>query len=207
MSTKGMRVERDKFAVEVKYSEEAIEKKLIKFIVKEGNEIVLSADELVGMLVNQVNSDVLSATFVETNRINVVEVVRQIKCVLDRDFKKDEVIQINYTHPYPIEFALIEEVWKIAQLKKDAKVTELTLEYIEEVKKKIRPDMVEYMKKFYDSFKSININKKMEDETKDLEAAEEVVEEVAEEVEAVEAEEIAAGIEVEEEVEKEEEAI
>lgn len=183
MNTKGVKLERERFTIEVKYSPEAVEKKLIKFTVKEGDEIVLSADELISMLVHQVNSEVLSATFVESDRINVVEVGRQIQCVLDKDLKKGEVININYTHPYPIEFALIEEAWKIAQIKKDTKVTELTVGYIEEVKKKIKPEMVEYIRKFYESFKSINLNKNMGNETKDALIAPEVVEEVKSEVE------------------------
>ncbi len=159
MTEKGMKLDKGNFTVEVKYSDEAIEKKLVKFTVVEGKEIVLTADELISMLVNQVNSEVLSAAFVETDRVNVVEVGRQIKCVLDRDFKKGEVININYSHPYPIEFALIEEGWKLATINKDTKVTELTVEYLEEVKKKIKPEMGSYMKKFYEGFKTVNIKK------------------------------------------------
>lgn len=160
MKNKGLKLDKGNFTVEVKYSPQAVEKKLIRFTVKEGNEIVLTVDELVSMLVNQVNSEVLSATFVESDRINVVEVMRQITCELNRDYKKGEIININYTHPYPIEFALIESAWKIAQISKDTKVVELTSEYIEEVKKKIKPDMEKYIGKFYESFKSLNLNKK-----------------------------------------------
>ncbi len=159
MEDKGVKLDKGNFTVEVKYSPEAVEKKLVRFTVVEGKEIVLTADELVSMLVNQVNSEVLSAAFVETDRINVVEVTRQLQCVLDRDFKKGEIININYSHPYPIEFALIEEAWKIAILKKDTKAIELTAEYIEEVKKKIKPKMIDYMKKFYKGIKSVNVDK------------------------------------------------
>lgn len=165
MSTEGTKLDKGNFIVEVKYSPEAVEKKLIKFTVVQGNEIILTADELVSMLVNQVNSKTLSATFVESDRINVVEVIRQLKCVLDRDFKKGELININYTHPYPIEFALIEEAWKIAQIKKDTKITEFTAEYIEEVKTQIKPEMEKYIRKFYDAFKSLKLEQKKEVET------------------------------------------
>ncbi len=160
MSNKGIKLDKGNFTVEVKYSEEAVEKKFIKFTVVEGKEIVLTADELISMLVNQVNSEVLSASFVETDRINVVEVGRQIQCVLDRDYNKGEVININYTHPYPIEFALIEEAYKIAQVTTGMKVTELTSEFMEDVKKKIKPRMEDYIKKFYKSFKSLDLSKK-----------------------------------------------
>lgn len=156
---KGIKLDKGKFTVEVKYSDEAVEKRLIKFTVIEGKEIVLTADELSSMLINQVNSETLSATFVETDRVNVVEVMRQIKCVLDKDYKKGQTININYTHPYPIEFALIEEAWKIAQVQKDVKVMDLTIDYIEEVKKKIKPEMEKYLKKFYQAFKTIDLSK------------------------------------------------
>lgn len=160
METKGAKLDKGNFTVEVKYSPEAVEKKLVKFTVVEGKEIVLTADELVSMLVNQVNADTLSASFVETDKIHVVEVMRQLQVVTDRDFKKGEIINLNYSHPYPIEFAIIEEGWKIAAIKKDTKAIELTAEYLESVKKKLKPQMEEYMKKFYKAFKTVNIDKK-----------------------------------------------
>ncbi len=184
---KGQRLVKETFDVEVKYSDEAIEKKLIKFIVKEGNEIVLSSDEILSILVSQVNSETLSAAFVESERVNVVEVVRQIQCVLDRDYKKGEKINIGYQHPYPLEFALIEEVWKIAQIKKTAPVTELTSELIESVRKQIKPQQVEFLRKFYKQFKNINTNKNM-DENK-IEGEEVIVDETPVE-EAAPAEEV-----------------
>lgn len=177
MANKAVKMIKDNFEVHVKYSDEAIEKKLIKFIIKDNNEIVVSADELMNILVTQVNAEILSAAFVESERINVVEVGRQIKCILDRDYKAGETININYTHPYPLEFALIEEVWKIAKIQQHLGVTELTSEMIEDVKKQIKPQMVEYMQKFYKSFKNINTNKKMEETNKVVEGTEEIINE------------------------------
>lgn len=169
MSNKGLKLEKENFTVEVKYSDEAVVKKLVKFTVTKGNEIVLSADEIISMLVNQVNSEVLSAAFVETDRVNVVEVMRQIQCILDKDYKKGDVININYSHPYPVEFAIIEEAFKIAQIYKDAKVTELTSEYLEDVRKRISPKAIDFTKKFYQSFNSVDIKNKKMEETKPAE--------------------------------------
>ena len=157
---KGIKLDKGNYTIEVKYSPKAVAEKLMKFTVVEGNEIVLSMDELISMMVNQVNSETLSATFVETDRINVVEVNRQIRCVLDRDYKKGEVVNINYSHPYPIEFALIEEAWKIAKIKGDSEVTGLTVDYINEVKAALKPEMEKYIRKFYESFKSVNLKDK-----------------------------------------------
>lgn len=157
MSNKGKRLQQKDYAIEVKYSPEACEKKLMKFISKSGDEFIISADEMLSFLVEQVNMDTLSPAFVETTKVNVVEVGRQLKCVLDKDMKKGQEININYTHPYPIEFALIEEAYKIASIKKDVPALVLTHEYIEDVKTKLKPEMKEYIKKFYKSFKNVDI--------------------------------------------------
>lgn len=157
MSNKPIKLKKDDYSIEIKYSEEAVEKKLIKIISKSGDEIIFSADEMISILVSQVNTETLEPTFVDMERINVVEVGRQLKCVLDRDFKKGEEININYTHPYPLEFALIEEMYKIAKVDPGIKVFELTAEFIKETKEKIKPEMDKYVKKFYDSFKQLKI--------------------------------------------------
>ena len=73
--------------MKVGYSEEAAEKKLLKFITKSGDEFEVSAEELASMIAGGVNSEMLSASFVETDRINVVEVGRQLECVLEEDKK------------------------------------------------------------------------------------------------------------------------
>lgn len=152
-------LKRSNYSVEIGYSADAIKNKLLKFISKCGDEFEISAEELSSMLIGGVNSNVLEATFVESDRINVVEVGRQIQCVLDKDMKKGEKININYTHPYPIEFALIEEAYKIASIKKDVKVFVITKEYLDEVRKKITPKMKDYINKFYKSFRNIKTNK------------------------------------------------
>jgi hypothetical protein len=145
------------YTVQIDYSPEAKEKKLMKFITKSGDSFEISAEELSSMLIGGVNSDTLEATFVESDRINVVEVGRQLQCELTEDMKKGQKININYTHPYPIEFALIEEAYKIAKIDESVPKVTLTKEYIEEVKAKLKPEMTDYINKFYKSFKNIKI--------------------------------------------------
>jgi hypothetical protein len=159
MTNQGVIAKKENYNVEVKYSPEATDKKLVKFTLTKGDNIEISADELIGILTEQVNMETLAPAFVETDKVNVVEVGRQLQCVLDRDMKKGEKININYTHPLPIEFALIEEAYKIASIKKDVKVFELTKEYLESVQKKITPKMKDYIEKFYKSFKNIKVGK------------------------------------------------
>jgi len=156
---KPKQIKKENYTVQIGYSEEAVEKKLLKFISKSGDEFEISAEELSSMLIGGINSDTLEATFVESDKINVVEVGRQLECVLDKDMKKGEKILMNYKHPYPIEFALIEQAMGIAKIDEDVPVTTLTKEYIDKVRSKIKPNQENFIKKFYKSFKNIKLNK------------------------------------------------
>lgn len=157
---KARQIKRKNYTVQIGYSKEAKKKKLLKFISKSGDEFEISAEELSSMLIGGVNQNTLEATFVETDKVNVVEVGRQLACVLDKDMKKGERININYSHPYPIEFAIIEQVYGIAKIKMDVPALTLTREYIDKVKKKLKPEQEEYIEKFYKSFKNVDLNKK-----------------------------------------------
>ena len=156
---KPKQIKKENYTVQIGYSEEAVEKKLLKFISKSGDEFEISAEELSSMLIGGINSDTLEATFVESDKINVVEVGRQLECVLDKDMKKGEKILMNYKHPYPIEFALIEQAMGIAKIDEDVPVTTLTKEYINKVRSKIKPNQENFIQKFYKSFKNVKLNK------------------------------------------------
>jgi hypothetical protein len=152
------KLEKKDYVVQIGYSDEAKEKKLMKFITtKSGDEFEISAEELSSMLIGGVNSEVLEATYVESERINVVEVGRQLQCILDKDMKKGEKININYAHPYPLEFALIEQAYGIAKIDEKIPKVELTKEYLEEYRKKLTPEMSKFTKKFYEGFKNLKI--------------------------------------------------
>lgn len=152
-------IKRDKYTVQIGYSKKAIEEKLLKFISKSGDEFEISAEELSSMLIGGVNAETLEATFVNSDKINVVEVGRQLECVLDKDMKKGEKININYIHPYPVEFALIEQAWGIAKINMDVPAFTLTKEYIADVRAKIKPEQENFLKKFYKSFKNLKLKK------------------------------------------------
>lgn len=155
------KLEKDNYSVHINYSPEATEKRLMKFITnKSGDEFEISASELSSMLIGGVNSEVLEATFVDSSRVNVVEVGRQLQCELTEDMKKGSKININYTHPYPIEFALIEQVYGIAKINMDVPVFTLTREYIEDTQKKLGPEQEKFLNTFYQSFKNVDLNKK-----------------------------------------------
>lgn len=157
---KGVKSKQKGYTIEVKYSKDAEEKKLVKFTTKSGDSFEMSADEMVSLLVNQVNMETLAPTFVETEKVNVVQVSRQLKAVLDKDMKKGTEIRLNYTHPYPLEFALIEEAYKIAKIQQEHGVIELTKEFIDKVKNKLQDKQENFLEKFYKQFKNIDLKKK-----------------------------------------------
>lgn len=154
---KGMVSKQENYSVEIKYSEEAEKKKLIKFIPKEGTPIEIEADKLIELLSHYVNSDMLAPTFVDTEKITVVYVKRQLKCRLDRDMKSGEEINIEYSHPYPLEFAIIEEGYKIALIDESRPGVIVTPEILKQVKRDTPKESKNFIKKFYKSFKSLDL--------------------------------------------------
>jgi len=153
----GIVSEQKDYKVELKYSKEAKEKKLVKFTTKNGDSFEISAEELIHLLTTQVNMETLAPTFVETTRVNVVSVKRQLEATLGQDMKKGEKIRIDYFHPYPLEFAIIEEAYKIAEIKNDSKFIALSKEFIEKVKAKLKPSQEEFVKTFYKGHKNIDL--------------------------------------------------
>ena len=143
------------YTIQLKYSPEATEKKLMKFITPSGDYFEISSDEMIRIMMEQVNQDTLTPAFVEMDRINVVEVARQLECELTEDMKAGQKIRLNYKHPYPVELAIIEEAAKIAKINMDVPAFTLTKEYIDEVRSKIKPQSENFMKKFYSSFKNL----------------------------------------------------
>jgi len=152
-------IKKKDFTIQVGYSEEAKEKKLMKFISKSGDEFEISSEEMADLLIGGVNTELLQATFVESDRVNVVQVGRQLECRLDKDMKKGEKILLNYKHPYPVEFAVIEEAMGIAKIEMKSPVVTLTKEFIEGVRAKIKPEQESFIKKFYKSFKNLKLKK------------------------------------------------
>lgn len=148
-------MKKEKYTIRVNYSKEAIDKKLMLFITPNGDEFTISAEEMATILIGQVNSDLISASFVESDRVNVVDVDRQIRVRVERDIKKGEEVRLTYTHPYPIEFALIEEAANLAKIRMDVPVRELSLEYIESVRAKITPKQRKFVDLVYKFFKTI----------------------------------------------------
>lgn len=149
------------FKVQANYSKEAIKNKTLKFITPSGDEFEIKGDELATIMMGTVNSELIEAMFVESEKVNVVEVMRQVRVRADRDIKRGEEIRLEYTHPYPVEFALIEEAAKLAKIKMDVPMMELSVEYINATKEKITPKMRKFSDLFWSFFKDLKTNRAM----------------------------------------------
>lgn len=164
MAKQAKRLDTEMYSLEINYDQNAVLKKLIKFIPKEGTPFEISAEDMISFLVNQVNMNTLEPTFVDSEKINICEVYREVKVKLDRDFKAGEEINLGYVHPYPLEFALLEETYKIAKVADGTKVVELTKEMIDATMAKITPEMEDFTHKFYKGHKNLSLG----NETKKL---------------------------------------
>lgn len=162
MSKKAVKMEKDGYELHVNYDAEAIEKKLMKFVPTNGEPFIISAEEMVSILIGQVNADVLAATFVESDRVNVVEVMRQIRVIADRDIKKGEEIRLDYYHPYPTEFAVIEEAANLAKIRMDVPERVLTVEYIKTARDRATPEQKKFVDFIYKFFKTLKRNSNRE---------------------------------------------
>jgi hypothetical protein len=159
MSKEAVKMVKEGYELHVNYDEESAEKKLMKFVPVGGEPFVISADEMMSILVGQVNAEVLSAAFVESDRINVVDVMRQLRVRADRNIKKGEEIRLDYYHPYPLEFAVIEEAAKLAKIQMDVPMMTLTVDYIKSAKDKIMPEQKRFIDFFYKFFKDLKSNR------------------------------------------------
>lgn len=155
----GMRSEQSEYIVDIKYSPRAVKNKLIKFTVKKGKDFEISSEKIIELLSHYVNSEQLAPTFVDTEKINVVYVKRNLKCRLDKDMKAGDEINIEYNHPYPLEFALLEEAYNLAVVDKSRGAIEITPDMINKTKKQTSPSALEFLKKFYKSFINVVLGK------------------------------------------------
>jgi hypothetical protein len=147
-----LKTSKDNYAVETKYSQDAINKNLIKFTVTKGKSFEISLDELIELLAKGVNKEKLAPLFVNTEQVDMVYVKRQLHGKAGKTIEAGGDITLEYVHPYPVEFAILEEAYQIAQIDMNVPKTTITMEYLAEVKEKIKPKAEEFLKASYRSF-------------------------------------------------------
>lgn len=135
---KGFVAHRDKFKVEVKYSDKALKKDLIRFTVKKGNVIEISAGDIVDLIAPHFNVRMMSPLIVKNNIIRMVEVTRTLHGVLTRDWKAGENITFPYKHLVPFELAACEEAMNLGKVEgRPIRTFELSEEDWEKAKKSV----------------------------------------------------------------------
>lgn len=160
---KGMVADKGDYKVSVKYSDEAIEKKLMKFETPSGESFEISVEHMIELVSHYVNGSDLAPMFVDNERIKIVYVTRNMKFKLDKDFKAGEEIVVAYEHPYPLEFAIIEEAFNIALIKPDKMGFMVTPEILAEVKRRTPQDSKKFIEKFYQSNQNLDMKKDEEE--------------------------------------------
>ena len=159
----GMIADKGDYKVSVKYSDEAIEKKLMKFETPSGDSFEISVEHMIELVSHYVNGSDLAPMFVDNERIKIVYVTRNMKFKLEKDFKAGEEIIVAYEHPYPLEFAILEEAFNIALIKPEKMGFIVTPEIIAEVKRRIPQDSKKFIEKLYQSNENLNLNKEEEE--------------------------------------------
>lgn len=153
--SRAMVADKGDYKVIVRYSDEAIAKKLIKFETKSGDSFEVPVEQMIELVSHYVNGEDLAPMLVDTERIKVVYVKRHIIGTLTEDKKKGENISFQYSHPYPLEFAIIEEGFKIAEIQTDREGFIVTPELLKQVKRETPLASENFVRKFYKAFKNI----------------------------------------------------
>lgn len=120
----GSVAENDDISIFVNYSKEAKENELIKIVPKEGKEVVISADELLAVIAQQIKKKELAValTTADITEIPMIETMRPLDVTLEKDFKKGDRIQFLFPHMYPYFLAVAEEAYKLCETRGEIKI-------------------------------------------------------------------------------------
>lgn len=147
---KGYIAHKDKFKVEVKYSDKALKKDLIRFTLKKGKAFEITARELVDLIVPHFNVKMMSPLLVDNNIIRMVEVSRTLIGNLNRDMKAGDPITIPYKHLVPFQFAACEEAMNLGKAEGNPiPVYSITTEEWEAAKKNVDEEIKNFTKLQY----------------------------------------------------------
>lgn len=98
--------------IEIKYSKDATEKGLLKFVPTK-KEFEISADDLLSIIRDNFAEKDLAIALTDTtiNKIFMVDVIRQFNFEALQDYKKGDVVSIKAFQPYPYVLAALEEAY------------------------------------------------------------------------------------------------
>lgn len=127
----GQYVEKDNYRIEINYSQDAIDKELIKIIPKDDKEMVFTSGELLEMITKNLKNKELALALSEyevgMKVLSTIQVMRTIHFKSDKDYKAGDEIHFSYVQPYPYFLALLEEGYGIAKTKGDIETIPLAV--------------------------------------------------------------------------------
>ena len=136
------------YSIEIKYSEEARKKKLIKFTAKRKNrEFVMSLEEFINMVMVHLNKEEAHMLNINRESITMVKVERSISGKASKAFVEGEDISFNYIDTVPIEMAVAMEALNLCRIQGEPE--KLPTSFIEEAKNSITEKQKEYFKMAY----------------------------------------------------------
>lgn len=147
---KGEYFENDTLRIDVKFSEEAIEKELIKFTSKNGEPIIFSAGEMLDVIREQFRQKNLAAslTTADTTFIPTAEAAVPISFNANKDIKEGELVQFYAPMQIPLGIALVMEAHRLCTIK-GKEILKIPVEEFEEAKTTLAEESREFTEKFF----------------------------------------------------------
>lgn len=142
--------ENDSLRIDVKFSDEAKEKELIKFTSKNGEPIIFSAGEMLDLIREQFREKNLAAslTTADTTFIPSVEAAVPIFFNANKDIKEGELVQFFAPMQIPLGIALVMEANRLCTIK-GTEILKIPTTEFEEAKKTLAEESKEFVEKFF----------------------------------------------------------
>lgn len=148
--TKGNFFENNDIRIDIKYSDEAIERELIKFTIKEGNEFIISSQDILALIQEQFKQKSLAAalTTTDTTFVPSVEVAIPICFDANKDIKMGERVMFWAPFQFPIGVALVAEAYKLCSIK-GKEILKIPMEEFKEASETLAESSKEFVEKVF----------------------------------------------------------
>lgn len=147
---KGNFFENENIRIDIKYDTESIEKELIKFTVKTGNEFIISSEDILAIVREQFKQKNLAAalTTADTSFVPTAEAAVPIYFNANKDIKEGELVQFFAPMQIPLGIALVMEALRLCTIK-GKEIIKVPIEEFEEAKTTLAEESREFTEKFF----------------------------------------------------------
>lgn len=137
------------YSVLVRYSKNAIENNLIKFVTKKGETFEVQLGEMIDLLSKFVSSDVLAPTLMDNKVVNMIKVQRALQFIPNKDIKAGELVNIPFEHMMPVEYAIAEEALGVSKMTDEIKT--INHKQLAQAERRVDDAVREFSKAAYES--------------------------------------------------------